>query len=254
MAYLRLRQVCLVAPNLAAAAARLESVLGLQPCHRDPNLARYGLENVLFPVGHDFIEIVSPIQPDTAAGRFLAQRGGRGGYMVIFDCDDPHRRGQHAQDLGIRIASTLAHETYLGVQLHPRDTGAAMIEFNHTEGGDDVHGPYHPAGPDWQQALRGDVTTRLLAVDIDAADPAALAAHWARILEVPLLPTDGGRHELAVGDGKIRFSHGSAPAIFSGIDVQVVDPARVRQAAVAAGCIGSDGGIDLCGIRVSLSR
>lgn len=74
--YLRLRQVCLVAADLARETALIKSKLGLEECNRDVNIAKYGLENVLFPVGSSFIEIVSPTRPETAAGRFLERHGG----------------------------------------------------------------------------------------------------------------------------------------------------------------------------------
>jgi hypothetical protein len=48
--YLRLRQVCLAAPHLEAAAALMRALLGLEACHRDAGVAQYGLANVLFPI------------------------------------------------------------------------------------------------------------------------------------------------------------------------------------------------------------
>ena len=62
MATPRLRQVCLVAPALAAPERALAAVLGAASCHRDPHLARYGLENVIFRLGDRFIEIVAPTE------------------------------------------------------------------------------------------------------------------------------------------------------------------------------------------------
>ena len=42
---------------------------------------------------------------------------------------------------------------YTGVQLHPRDCRAAMIEFNRTDGGRlKIQSFYAPAGPDWLPA------------------------------------------------------------------------------------------------------
>ena len=41
----------------------------------------------------------------------------------------------------MRTANVITHAPYHGVQLHPRDCRAAFIEFNHTEGSDDVLGP-----------------------------------------------------------------------------------------------------------------
>ena len=71
MGYLRLRQLCLVAPALEPVAGDFSEVFGPKVCYRDPNVARYGLQNVLFPVGDSFIEIVAPLRAGTAAGRFL---------------------------------------------------------------------------------------------------------------------------------------------------------------------------------------
>ena len=144
--YLRLRQICLVAPALAPAVGFFEQVLGLAVCYRDPNVAGYGLENALFPIGASFLEIVAPTRPDTAAGRFLERSGGRGAYMVIFDCSDPDRRAAHARSLGIRIASTHTHEGFHGFQLHPKDCRAAMLELDRTDGGEDPMAAYGPAG------------------------------------------------------------------------------------------------------------
>src|SRR5579875_2031331 len=92
MGYLRLRQICLVAAALEPALAQIEQVIGLAICHRDGNVAKYGLVNALFPVGAAFLEVVAPTREGTAAGRYLERRGGDGGYMVILDCDDIERR------------------------------------------------------------------------------------------------------------------------------------------------------------------
>ena len=94
--YLRLRQICLVAPHLAPVISDISEIMGLNVCYRDGNVAKYGLENALLPVDTILLEVVAPFQPGTAAGRFLDKTGGRGGYMAIFCCDDPDARGKHA--------------------------------------------------------------------------------------------------------------------------------------------------------------
>jgi hypothetical protein len=229
-AYLRLRQVCLVASDLAREAERLRQSLGLAECYRDPNVATYGLENVLFPVGSSFIEIVAPTRPGTAAGRFLERHGGRYGYMVILDCDDPERRQAHAEALGVRVANVIRHGSYLGVQLHPKDTGAAMIEFNRTDGGEDPMGPYSPAGPDWQRAIRQDLTRSLQAVEIECPDPAGLSARWAQLFERSATK----QNRIQLDAGEIRFLPGSGPEpVFAGVELLAARPSIV----------------ELCGVR-----
>jgi len=255
MAYLRLRQVCLVAPALEPVVGDLAAIFGLKVCHRDPNVARYGLENVLLPVGDSFIEVVAPTRDGTAAGRFLERHGGHGGYMIILDCDDPERWREHADQLGIRVASIIRYENYLGVQLHPRDTGAAMLEFNWTRGGEAVTGPYHPAGPNWQAAVSTEVTLWLAAVDIEAPDPQAFSARWAALLERPAAFAEGC-HCIALDGGVIRFWK-SAPGrepMFTRLELRVRDRAAVLAAAAARGYPAQDGAIALGGVDITVTE
>ena len=98
--YMRLRQICLVAPHLEPVVGDIAAIMGLKVCYRDGNVAKYGLENALLPVDTILLEVVAPFQPGTAAGRFIEKTGGRGGYMAIFCCDDPDERGAHANDDG----------------------------------------------------------------------------------------------------------------------------------------------------------
>jgi hypothetical protein len=255
--FLRLRQVCLVAADLEREASAIREVFGLEECYRDPNVARYGLANVLFPVGTDFLEIVAPTQPGTAAGRFLERHRGRHGYMVILDCDDPEARGRHCAAIGVRTANRIRHDAYLGVQLHPKDTGGAMIEFNRTEGGAEPLGPYAPAGPAWQRAIRTDATRRMVAVEIESPRPGETANRWSAILQRPVHALGGEGCGIALDAGAIRFLPGSgAVTAVTGIELQAVDPDRIMRAARERGCLAADGRIDICGVcfRLSLAR
>src|SRR5690242_10705774 len=184
--YLRLRQICLVARALEPAIADLAHIFGLEVCYRDGNVARYGLVNALLPISSAFLEVVAPTREGTAAGRYLERRHGDGGYMVIIDCDDIERRRARMAGIGVRIANPLDYGAYAGLQLHPGDTGGAMLELNHTPGGEPLDGPYHPAGPDWQKGVRTEVTVALLAAELQGPDPERLARRWSDILERPL--------------------------------------------------------------------
>ena len=79
--WLRLRQIALVARELAPIEKDLIDVLGIEVCFRDPGVAHFGLENALFPIGNQLLEVVAPVQENTAGGRYLERRGGDGGYM-----------------------------------------------------------------------------------------------------------------------------------------------------------------------------
>lgn len=253
MSFLRLRQVCLVAADLEREAARIASLFGLEVCHRDPNVAKYGLANVLFPVGTTFLEIVSPTRPGTTAGRFLERHQGKHGYMVILDCDDPERYRLRAEALGVRVANVIRHDAYLGVQLHPKDTGAAMLEFNSTIGGADLGAAYAPAGPQWQRFVRTSRVRSIAGVEMEAPEPERIAARWAAILERPVHDLGNGKRRISLDAGTIDFLPSSGDEeIFAGVILECADRAAIAAGAKAAGCLGADGTVEASGARFRL--
>ncbi|MGJ4949390.1 hypothetical protein [Bradyrhizobium sp. HKCCYLS20291] len=248
MPYLHLRQICLVARSLEPVVSDIAAIMGLEICYRDPHVGKYGLENALLPVGPILLEVVAPTRDGTAAGRFLDKSGGRGGYMAIFSCDDPDDRAARANAMGVRTATVIDHAPYHGVQLHPRDCRAAFIELNHTAGSDDVLGPYPPAGPDWTRAIRGDVTTALTEIVLQSPDPASLAAHWGRILDVAPSIDSHGVQLLKLPYAAIRVEPGERE-LMSGLAFRVTDVARVIDAARARGYVVSRDGFEIAGVR-----
>jgi len=249
--YLRLRQICLVAPHLEPVISDIAGIMGLSVCYRDGNVAKYGLENALLPVDTILLEVVAPTKPGTAAGRFLDKTGGRGGYMAIFCCDDPDVRGANANKMGVRTANVITHAPYHGVQLHPRDCRAAFIEFNHTDGSDDILGCYPPAGPDWQKSIRKDVTLVLTGVEMQSPEPQGLAEHWGRIIEIPVSKNQAGEPELKLPNADFRFVKGAGD-LMSGLTFKVTNVAAVLAAARAKGHAVTDNSFDLCGVTFRL--
>jgi len=250
--YVRLRQICLVAPHLEPVISDIADIMGLNVCYRDGNVAKYGLENALLPVDTILLEVVAPIQQGTAAGRFLHKTGGRGGYMAIFCCDDPDERGRRPREMGVRIANIIDHAPYHGVQLHPRDCRAAFIEFNHTAGSDDILGPYPPAGPEWQKSIRKDVTQVLTAVEMESPGPRQLAEHWGKIIGIPVGKDKNGEPELRLPNCVFRFVTGESD-LMSALTFRVGDVASVREAARSRGYAVSGNSFVLGGVTFHLS-
>jgi hypothetical protein len=253
--YCRLRQICLVTADLTRVIADMQAIFGVKLAYQDPHVRRYGLENALFPFGLAFVEIVSPIEPDTAAGRFLERSGGVGGYMAIFNCSDPERRGRHATAMGVRTAHTIAHEGFHAVQLHPRDCRAAMIEFDRTDGEEDLRGPYGPAGgTGWTDAIRTDVTKRLAEIVVESPGPVGLGRHWSRILDMPFAADgDGGRIEADMT--AIQFARGDgAREMLRTLVIEVADRDGIEARAAQRGYLVSDAGVEMCSVRFRLMR
>ena len=231
--YLRLRHICFVARDLAAVRQDLADIFGLSPCHSDPQIAAFGLDNVLIPVGTSFFEIVSPICEGTTAGRYLDRRQGDGGYMTIFDSDDLDDWRRHIAALGVREGALLEYDGFNAIQMHPRDTGGSLLEINHTAGGSDLLGSYFPAGGGWQDHVRTGRVCGIAAAEIQSDDPEKLARRWASSLKrSDPAPVAKGWH-VEVDNAVIRFVKdvdGRGEGL-GGIDLEVNDLNAIREAA-----------------------
>lgn len=248
---LRLRQVALVTRSLAPLVEQIRDVFGVDVAFRDPSVESFGLENALFPIGDQFLEVVSPIREGTAAGRYLERRGGDGGYMIILQCDDPAEVEDRIAPLGIRKAFEQDLGDYHVLQLHPRDTGGCFLSIDSQAGGEDRQGPWHPAGPSWQQAVRTDVVRGISAVEIQSPEPARLAMRWREILERPIA-LDG---TLRLDDAVIHFlpeSDGRGEGL-GALELIAVDRARLLAAAERRGCRALQDEVVICGTRFRLA-
>ena len=238
---LRLRQIALVAEKLEPVVDDLRSVLGVEVCYRDPGVERFGLENALFPIGNQFLEVVAPTQPNTAGGRYLERRGGDGGYMVITQVDDLAARRRRVETVGVRIANEIGYPEYHELQLHPRDVGGAMLSFSHQEGARSPGGPWHPAAFDGAAPSRPSGPMRAMtAAELQSDDPERLARKWSDLIERPVAMRDGQR-TIALDDATLRFvpaADGRGEGL-AGLDLACADPARRGMALV-------------CGIRFRL--
>jgi hypothetical protein len=255
MGYLRLRQICLVARRLEPVVADLTAALDIAVGFRDPAVAKYGLENAVMPIGTTFLEVVAPTGPGTAAERYIERRAGDGGYMVILDCDDPAPWRAHLAAIGVRIANPIVYQDYVGLQIHPRDSGGAMLEINHTPGGADPTGPYHPAGKDWRAFVRDARVKGIAGAVLQSTEPDGLARRWGKILGRPIARV-GEDCRLALDSGYVRFvadQDGRGEGL-GGVDLDVADWSAVEKAARDRGLDVRGGAVEICGTRFRAAR
>ena len=187
--WLRLRQIALVARELRPVVDDLTAVLGIELCYVDPGVETFGLENALLPVGNQLLEVVAPIAPGTAGGRYLERRGGDGGYMVITQCDDHAARRKRVEELGIRLV--LSFEVpgeFRNMQLHPKDTGGAFFEIDEQLGSARARArrPVAPRGSRLAARAAHGRVRAITAAELQCPDPAKTAARWSEIVEIPV--------------------------------------------------------------------
>jgi Glyoxalase-like domain len=246
---MRLRQIALVAQDLAAARADISAVLGIDYAYDDPGVGKYGLRNAVFPIGDTFLEVVSPKEPGTTAGRLLEKRGGDGGYMVILQVDDLAQALIRVKNAAARIADQRDQDGAAFTHIHPKDIGGAILSLDRmvpTE-------RWEWGGPHWQSHVCTDTSLKLTGAELQAKDPAQMAARWAQVLGRAATP-DAGVWCIRLDAGEIRFSverdgRGEGLASF---DVMVRDLDAVRAAAAARGLLDADGAVVLAGTRVRL--
>jgi hypothetical protein len=254
---IQLRQICLVARDLEPVIEDLTAILGINRCYVDPGVAHFGLENTLMAVGRNFLEVVAPIQENTAGGRYLERRGGDGGYMVITQADTlPNQQAvrQRALDSGVRVAHESERDGWHLCQLHPRDMIAAFLEIEYDRH-EDLAGHWMPVGgTGWEDKVRQDVTRDFVGVELQAADPVGLAELWGRVIDAPV-ERQGGELSLSLNNARLRFveAQDGRGAGLGGIDIAVADRAAVLEAARARGCYVSDDRVDICGTRFYLT-
>lgn len=226
---LDLLQITLIVEDLDETERAFAEQLGLAVAFRDPSVDRWGLENIVLPLGTTFIEILSPKRADTPGGRHLARQGGDGGYMVILQTRDLAPWRERIADLGLRIAFEAESEDpehgqdWAGIHLHPADTGGMMISLDCPSPPDSWVG----AGPHWRDFIRQEVVDGLLGIGLRSPDPARLAARWSEVLARPL--DDRGQLVLDQGAIDFRETRSGEPEGLASITLRASDRARAGE-------------------------
>lgn len=202
---MNLRQVALVAEQLAPVKQDIFAVLGIDADFADNGVAEFGLENSVMTIGKTFLEVVAPLQENTAAGRLLARRQGDGGYMVIAQVGtgEIEAVSTRMDTLGIRKVWQVDRDEVTAFHVHPSDIGAAIVSFDEMRPATE----WLWAGPSWQQRP-AKLVTAISGVTLQAEDPEAIARRWATAFD-RAANLEGSALVLRLDNGEIRFEEAS---------------------------------------------
>ncbi len=243
---MRLRQVALVAGNLAPVREDIFTLLGIDTDYDDKGVAEFGLCNSVMSMGDTFLEVVSPITEDTTAGRLLDRRGGDGGYMVLAQVDDIVEISQRVDDLQVRKIWEIEREDVKAFHVHPKDMGAAIVSFDQMIPPEEW--PW--GGPDWRGQTARNVGN-ITACDLQSIDPDELAARWSKVFSRELDTADN-QITMALDDGsKINFvkaEDGRGDGV-CGLEFAVTDADAIRRAAGLLHLTWHFDEVILCGTR-----
>ncbi len=247
---MRLRQFVVVAPDLETTVADFRAVLGIEVAFHDPDVAQFGLRNAVMPVGDTFLEVISPVDPNATAQRYLERRRGPGGYMLIVQSERLDADRARLAETGVRTVWKLDLPDIRGTHLHPKDTGGTLLSI------DDATPPasWRWAGPVWKDHVRTEIVDAIVAADLQSDDPRTLARRWSEILDQPFREVAADRYEIRLESGRLRFvtdQNGRGEGL-CGLDVHAVDRGAALAAARGRGLPVEADRVTIAGVSVAL--
>jgi methylmalonyl-CoA/ethylmalonyl-CoA epimerase len=132
----RIDHIGVAVEDLDAAIALYEGSFEMAMVHRE-TVESQGVEAVLLDVGDGHVELLRPLGPDTAVGKFLARKG-EGLHHVAYAVDDLDATLVGLAAAGVELIDS---EPRVGIResrvafLHPRSTGGVLTEIVEPAGG-----------------------------------------------------------------------------------------------------------------------
>ncbi len=126
----RIDHIGVAVEDLDAALELYEKAFEMPLAHRE-TVEDQGVEAVLLDVGEGHVELLAPLGPETAVGRFLARKG-PGLHHVAYAVDDIDATLAKLATAGIELIDS---EPRVGIResrvafLHPRSTGSVLTEI-----------------------------------------------------------------------------------------------------------------------------
>lgn len=245
---MRIRQIVFAAAGLQAGAATLGELLDLAAPYRDPGVAEFGLDNAVFALGDQFVEIVSPTRSGTAAGRLIERRGDCG-YMLILQTDDFDRELARFERLGVRRVWARDLPDIRATHLHPKDIGGAIVSIDQPM----PAASWRWGGPEWRLQDGRAGQQRVIGISLGADDPTAMAARWARVLGLGAPAAHGATQRLVLDGGWVDFEPADSRGEgISGYTLAVADRDAVLARARGLGLQVACHAVTLFGARVEL--
>lgn len=126
----RIDHVGVAVEDLDAAIALYEGSFEMALAHRE-TVESQGVDAVLLDVGEGHVELLAPLGPDTAVGKFLARKG-PGLHHVAYAVDDIEAALEQVRGAGLELIDTEPRAGIRGSRvafLHPRSTGGVLTEI-----------------------------------------------------------------------------------------------------------------------------
>ena len=243
-----LRQLVMVSSLRDPIVDSLCKLFDLKVSFNDPGVGHFGLENAVLPVGTDFLEVVSPVEENTTAGRYLDRRNGDGGYMVIIQVDDFSEVQKTIEENNVTVVWESDHPEARAIHLHPKEMGGAILSLDWMNPKES----WKWAGPNWNEFVNTSTIKRFVGVEIQSEDPENMMNKWQSVLKVPSQKISN--HEITLDKTWIRFvedQDGRGPGV-SAFCIEAEDNKSLMQKASDLGLVHQEN-IFIGGVKFLLS-
>jgi methylmalonyl-CoA epimerase len=126
----RIDHIGVAVQDLDEAVALYSERFGMSVQHRE-TVEEQGVEAVLLGIGESHVELLRPLAPDTAVGRFL-ERNGPGLHHVAYGTDDIDSALDAVREAGLALIDERPRTGIRGSRvafLHPKSTGGVLTEL-----------------------------------------------------------------------------------------------------------------------------
>jgi methylmalonyl-CoA/ethylmalonyl-CoA epimerase len=126
----RIDHIGVAVDDLDEAVALYSERFGMPVQHRE-TVEEQGVEAVLVGIGESHVELLRPLGPDTAVGRFL-ERNGPGLHHVAYSTDDIESALDAVRSAGLALIDERPRTGIRGSRvafLHPKSTGGVLTEL-----------------------------------------------------------------------------------------------------------------------------
>lgn len=130
MKLINLDHVAIAVSDLNKTLREYQRKYGVQPLYRE-TVTSQGVEEAMLPIGGSYLQLISPLHPETPVGRFLA-KSGEGLHHLAFAVPDIEAALDHLQREGADLIDPEPRIGGRGARIafvYPKDLAGTLVEL-----------------------------------------------------------------------------------------------------------------------------
>ncbi|MCR6644411.1 MAG: hypothetical protein NVV62_07795 [Terricaulis sp.] len=195
-----IRHYVLATSSIEGVSEQLQDFLQIPQGIRHDMSEHLGFRNEMMKIGETMFELVQPVAPDHRLHRWLRERGGDGGYMIVLQTFDAERFRERAYGEHLRLTRDMQFRRQDMIQFDPVRFGTHFETYQYSL----PNGWWgDPNGRDYQPSR---VAAEITGADVAVENKLEIAAQIGRLFESPV---EGDTVRFV--DKRVRFVDAAPP-------------------------------------------